>query len=409
LTYLVGFTAVSAAELVRGRILRFFEAIVAPGTARLERMHRDFRARAGEAGSTEQVVRDLIETAETATGARHVALLVRDGRGYRSIGRGGAAAPFSASLWGEAEALLAEFSVVDTELLGESIPASRLEVLERAGVAAIVGASYARRLRGILLLGPKQDGQSYTVSDLEFLNALARSAAMTLHIRHDASIGIDAARDEATTRVAVGLAHDLGKEVDWMTRLVRRLPEAAGDRAVLERDVRLATELSRNVSKGLRRFVRESTDGRREAEQVLLDDLIDDAIGRVARAHGSDRVIPTIDPALGEIRIHRDFESVVANLLDNAVHASPRGEFVRLFATLRDAGAEIVVEDRGPGIAPGLAPKLFQPGFTTRADGGGLGVGLAACRDILRDLGAAMELRNLPRGGARATVLLPTG
>jgi signal transduction histidine kinase len=258
------------------------------------------------------------------------------------------------------------------------------------------------------LVGPKGKGGSYHVADLEFLNALCRSAAMALHIRRDTSWAMESARDDATTKVAVALAHDLGKEVDWMTRLVRRLPDIATNRGLLERDVRLATDLSRNVSRGLRRFVREATDGRGEPETVLIDDLIDDAVRRVARVHGEDRITPMVDPALGDTRIHRDLERVIANLLDNAIHASPETESVRLFARRVNHGTEIVVEDQGVGFSEEQSPKLFRPGFTTRGDRGGLGVGLSACRDILRELGGCMELYSGPEGGTRARVLLPT-
>ncbi len=63
------------------------------------------------------------------------------------------------------------------------------------------------------------------------------------------------------------------------------------------------------------------------------------------------------------------------------------------------------MEDQGPGVPDGLKAKLFQPFFTTKSEG--LGMGLAICHTILETLGGSIELQNRPERGATFQVVLP--
>jgi signal transduction histidine kinase len=65
----------------------------------------------------------------------------------------------------------------------------------------------------------------------------------------------------------------------------------------------------------------------------------------------------------------------------------------------------ITVADNGPGIAPEVMQKLFEPPFTTRP--GHLGLGLAICREILKKMGGDLDIASQPGKGAVFTVLYP--
>jgi PAS domain S-box-containing protein len=103
---------------------------------------------------------------------------------------------------------------------------------------------------------------------------------------------------------------------------------------------------------------------------------------------------------------------ILANLLDNAVKFTPRGESVMLRMALADSG-QIVFEviDTGIGIAPEQLPKLFQPFVqadesTTRRFGG-TGLGLAISRRLARVLGGEIQVRSALGQGATFTLSLP--
>jgi two-component system sensor histidine kinase TctE len=101
---------------------------------------------------------------------------------------------------------------------------------------------------------------------------------------------------------------------------------------------------------------------------------------------------------------------VVANLLDNARRYG--GEQIRLrVAPLQGGGAELVVQDDGPGVRPDELPRLFEPFWRgERADlrsDGGTGLGLAIAHEIVTRLGGTLEAASRPQvDGMRFTVRL---
>ncbi|NDY93287.1 ATP-binding protein [Ideonella livida] len=67
----------------------------------------------------------------------------------------------------------------------------------------------------------------------------------------------------------------------------------------------------------------------------------------------------------------------------------------------------VEVRDNGSGFTPEQAERLFEPFFTTKSEAGGLGLGLAICRDIVESFGGHLRAQALPEGGAAFTVFLP--
>ncbi len=96
---------------------------------------------------------------------------------------------------------------------------------------------------------------------------------------------------------------------------------------------------------------------------------------------------------------------VLANLVENAVHAaSPAGE-VWIRAACAERAVSIEIEDTGPGVDPGTRPRLFEPLVTTKEHG--VGLGLALVKRIVERHGGTVEYSDRPGGGARFTVRLP--
>ena len=107
---------------------------------------------------------------------------------------------------------------------------------------------------------------------------------------------------------------------------------------------------------------------------------------------------------------HR-LEQVLLNLVLNALRAMPGGGWIRLAGRLEENEenkvASIVVADTGPGIAPEHLDSVFEPGFTTRT--GGPGLGLAVCRKIVEQHGGTIHAASRPGAGAVFTLQLPLG
>lgn len=153
-----------------------------------------------------------------------------------------------------------------------------------------------------------------------------------------------------------------------------------------------------------------------EAVRTQLDLAIEAeiALGRERRLAEREGVT-LVQRAVGDTRIVADREGVlrlVRNLVANAVTAAPRGSTVELSIGGDAQKLAIVVEDRGPGVPPELAERLFEPFVTSRADGGrrgGYGLGLAICRDVVQEHEGTLRHEQREEGGTRFVATLPRG
>lgn len=99
---------------------------------------------------------------------------------------------------------------------------------------------------------------------------------------------------------------------------------------------------------------------------------------------------------------------VAANLIDNAVTYGGRADIVLAIA---DGAAELLVEDRGPGIPESERTAILEPfrrlDDSRNRDLGGTGLGLAIAQDLVHGLGGRIAIEDRPGGGARLRVVLP--
>jgi two-component system sensor histidine kinase ChvG len=139
---------------------------------------------------------------------------------------------------------------------------------------------------------------------------------------------------------------------------------------------------------------------------------------RAANEQQMDQDSPKVDckvaPDLAVVGSEEAIETVLENLIDNAVGFSPPRSTVKV--TLKRAGdrARLSVEDQGPGVPPDLLPHIFERHFSTRnghdaqVDGQPhFGLGLAIVRRNVAMLGGVVSADNGPDGGFRVVVDLP--
>jgi len=94
------------------------------------------------------------------------------------------------------------------------------------------------------------------------------------------------------------------------------------------------------------------------------------------------------------------------NLVRNAMQAMPGGGRLTISTeVLPDGAVAMHVDDGGPGIPEALRCQIFEPFFTSKPEGTGLGLPLAA--HIVRDHGGEIDFRGAPGGGTRFTIKLP--
>jgi C4-dicarboxylate-specific signal transduction histidine kinase len=100
---------------------------------------------------------------------------------------------------------------------------------------------------------------------------------------------------------------------------------------------------------------------------------------------------------------------VIANLVNNALDVIAPCEVRRISFACSVAGgmAVLSVSDTGPGLSDAVRERLFQPFFSTKPAGQGLGLGLALSRDVMHEMGGQLTAHNAPGGGAVFEISLP--
>ncbi|MBI3029822.1 MAG: hypothetical protein HYY64_09950 [Candidatus Rokubacteria bacterium] len=143
-------------------------------------------------------------------------------------------------------------------------------------------------------------------------------------------------------------------------------------------------------------------------ERLRVEELLGELAALVeadARA-GGVRVTLSVPPDLPHVVADRDhLKQVMLNLILNGLQAMPEGGTLTLEAARARDGLALAVADTGPGIPPEALPRVFDPYFTTKAKG--LGLGLAIARRIVEDHGGKIEVESQPGRGTRFRVILP--
>jgi C4-dicarboxylate-specific signal transduction histidine kinase len=147
---------------------------------------------------------------------------------------------------------------------------------------------------------------------------------------------------------------------------------------------------------------------------LSLAEVVDEAqrlISPAVRAAGI-----TLQVDVPELMVLADQESVVlslVNLVNNGLDALREQQvpppFLRIEGLAHPEAREVklMVIDNGPGLSERVLASIFQPFFTTKSSGHGLGLGLTITRQALMRIGASMDVQNEPGRGARFTVHLP--
>jgi two-component system, LuxR family, sensor kinase FixL len=164
------------------------------------------------------------------------------------------------------------------------------------------------------------------------------------------------------------------------------------------------------IIRRLREFVRKGETARRcESLQKIVEEAA--ALSLVGqRARGVQVRLRLDGQAVWAVVDKVQIQQVLFNLVRNAVEAmaeSERREVVIATAQAASGMVEISVADSGPGLAPEVRERLFQPFVTTKA--AGIGVGLSICRSIVEAHGGQMSAADNAGGGTVFRFTVPGG
>ena len=104
----------------------------------------------------------------------------------------------------------------------------------------------------------------------------------------------------------------------------------------------------------------------------------------------------------------RDFAlALLAVLLNGAEAMAGKGGTLASGTSLVKGTWHITVADEGPGISPGIMPRIFEEGFTTKAEPFRSGMGLPVARHIVSGMGGGLSVENRSSVGCLATIRVP--
>ena len=149
------------------------------------------------------------------------------------------------------------------------------------------------------------------------------------------------------------------------------------------------------------------------SQSASLSTIVGDAVSFLEQVNRASAVkietdlsrAPSIVPVPSAV-----LRQIVYNLVQNAMDASPPGGTVVVSAAAIHDTLELMVSDRGPGIAPELRRRVFEPFFSTKdmpTRKSGMGLGLALVRQTVLSAGGSIRVDQAPEGGALFIVTLP--
>lgn len=190
----------------------------------------------------------------------------------------------------------------------------------------------------------------------------------------------------------------------WLRRPQPDLPEVAASLERMTSEGRRAGEIVRRI----RSFLGNGTSDRDRIEIAALIQEAAALIGReVERASVELEIDLPVDlPAIQGDRVQ--LQQVLVNIMLNAVQAMEgqiRRRRLRVLGSASAEAVEIAVIDNGPGIAPDRLQRLFEPFYTTRADG--MGMGLAICRRTVESHGGQIKAESSVGDGSAFRITFP--
>ena len=219
----------------------------------------------------------------------------------------------------------------------------------------------------------------------------------------------------AAGRLAAGVAHEINNPLTYVIANLKEvrsslLPGPATEE--IFRRIEEATDGAMRVAaivRDLRVFARRPAQGQNRCDpKKVAESAASLAWNQIRHRASFERDLQaTPEAAISDGRLAQ----VLVNLLMNACLAIPEGRldehFVRLAVRYAPPWIVIEVKDNGIGMPPETMAHLFEPFYTTREVGEGMGLGLAVSYTIVTDVGGTIEVESSPTKGSAFRIKLP--
>jgi signal transduction histidine kinase len=270
------------------------------------------------------------------------------------------------------------------------------------------------RVSSLLRLRKAMQALEARTRELEASNAALRDTqGQLVRAGKLASVGV----------MAAGLSHEINNPLSYIKAgakaLVQSIDEiarlAAAGSPELGTALDEARELAAEMAEGSRRLERIAGDLRViAAPEAPAEEAVDPAEAvesafLMARARFPS--MPQLDleaePGPPIESVGRLLTQGLLPVVENAVQVSGPGGRLTVRIRQLNVGVEIAIQDSGPGIPPEVLPRIFDPFYSTRPAGQGMGLGLSVAYGIIHGLGGDIHVESKPGEGALFRIRLP--
>lgn len=279
---------------------------------------------------------------------------------------------------------------------------------------------------GIFILHCAREKDDFTLGQVQLLDVLAnQTAAAVSNSRHYSDLEsthdqlvesqqqlLISAKQAAIGELAGGVAHEVNNPLQIILSRVQLMIAQNTDAEPVIKGLRLIESNVRRISKIIRALLGFAGHNKAGAEWSLFDlnQAIQQAIALVKHQLDAQSIEVDIEIAedlpalLGNVG---ELEQVFINLMLNAQYAMPKGGNLRITARLDGEEVDLRFADSGEGVPPEHEDRLFEPFFTTRADEGGTGLGLAVSYSIVGMHKGSLSISSEVEQGATFVIRLP--
>jgi len=224
---------------------------------------------------------------------------------------------------------------------------------------------------------------------------------------------IESERFSALTLLAAGVAHEIGNplnSLDIHLQLIQRRAKklAARVRTGFEESIAVARQEVARLDHIITQFLRAIRPQPLVLRMANLNAIVKESVAFLeAEITNRDVLVELeLDQALPPLELDADqIKQAIYNVIRNAFQAMKTGGILRIRSRADEVHAILAISDTGGGIDPENISKIFEPYFTTKT--GGSGLGLLIVRRIIRSHGGEMMIESTPMQGLTLTIRLP--
>ncbi len=212
----------------------------------------------------------------------------------------------------------------------------------------------------------------------------------------------------AIGQLSAGLAHEVRNplaSIEGAVTILQQNPESADTR---QEFLEIIQKEGRRLNRLLTNFLEFARPREPQYRYMDIGSILDSVINLASHGLGQKAIVlrKELEPDIPHLECDPEqLQQVILNLTINAVQATPGSGDIVLRAKGGRGRIQIDVTDQGCGVRSDLLDRIFDPFFTSKENGTGLGLSVA--HQIISQHGGALTAKNNPRGGMTFTVLLP--